>query len=90
MCSFVALQGVSRAGNYLAIKANVQSFADGLAIELKVRGGEVLAFAPGPEHSCFEERAGMAMKMGQPHEEVARKTLAILGRKTTASTGYHS
>jgi short-subunit dehydrogenase len=87
MSSLVAFQGVPRAANYSATKAYVQSLAEGLAIELKARGVDVLASAPGPVRSGFEKRAGMAMNMGQTPEEVACATLAALGRKTTVRPG---
>jgi uncharacterized protein len=88
MSSLVAFQGVPRAANYSATKAYVQSLAEGLALELKGRGVDVLASAPGPVMSGFGQRAGMKIKRGQSPEEVARGTLSALGRRTTVRPGF--
>ncbi len=72
MSSLVAFQGVPRAANYAATKAYVQTLAEGLAVELKGKGVDVLASAPGPVVSGFGARAGMAIGKGQTPEEVAR------------------
>lgn len=88
MSSLVAFQGVPRAANYAATKAYIQSFAEGIAVELKPRGVDVLASAPGPVRSGFERRAGMAAGMAQTPEEVARVTLRALGRRVTVRPGF--
>ena len=72
MSSLVAFQGVPRAAAYAATKAFVQTFAEGLARELKPLGVDVLASAPGPVMSGFGARAGMAIGSGQTPEAVAR------------------
>jgi hypothetical protein len=87
MSSLVAFQGVPRAANYAATKAYVQTLAEGLALELRPRGVDVLASAPGPVRTGFGARAGMAMSMSQTPEEVARHTLRALGRRTTVRPG---
>ena len=87
MSSLVAFQGVPRAATYAATKAFVQTFAEGLAREVKPLGVDVLASAPGPVKSGFGARAGMAINSGQTPEEVALGTLAALGRKTTVRPG---
>jgi short-subunit dehydrogenase len=87
MSSLVAFQGVPRAATYAATKAFVQTFAEGLARELKPLGVDVLASAPGPVVSGFGARAGMAIGSGQTPDEVARLTLAALGRRTTVRPG---
>ena len=88
MSSLVAFQGVPRAATYAATKAFVQTFAEGLAREMKPLGVDVLASAPGPVVSGFGARAGMAIGSGQTPEEVAEGTLAALGRRTTVRPGF--
>ena len=87
MSSLVAFQGVPRAATYAATKAFVQTFAEGLARELRPLGIDVLASAPGPVKSGFGARARMAITSGQTPETVARGTLAALGRRTTVRPG---
>jgi short-subunit dehydrogenase len=88
MSSLVAFQGVPRAANYAATKAYVQTLAEGLAVELRSAGVDVLASAPGPVRTGFGARAGMVMSMSQTPEEVARHTLRALGRRTTVRPGF--
>jgi uncharacterized protein len=88
MSSLVAFQGVPRAANYAATKAYVQTLAEGLSVELKSKGVDVLASAPGPVVSGFGARAGMKIPRGQTPEEVARGTLRALGRRTTVRPGF--
>lgn len=88
LSSLVAFQGVPRATNYAATKAYIQSFAEGLAVELRPRGVDVLASAPGPVRTGFERRAGMSAGMAQTPEEVARVTLRALGRRVTVRPGF--
>jgi short-subunit dehydrogenase len=88
MSSLVAFQGVPRAANYAATKAYVQTLAEGLAVELKDSGVDVLASAPGPVVSGFGARSGMKIVKGETPEEVARGTLRALGRRTTVRPGF--
>ncbi len=88
MSSLVAFQGVPRATNYSATKAYVQSFAEGLAVELGPYGVDVVASAPGPVRSGFDKRAGMTLSMAQTPEEVAKGTLRALGRRVTVRPGF--
>ena len=88
LSSLVAFQGVPRAANYSATKAYVQSLAEGLRIELKPKGVDVVASAPGPVHSGFAARASMTMSMAQTPAEVARGTLRALGRWGTVRPGW--
>jgi uncharacterized protein len=88
LSSLVAFQGVPRAANYAATKAYVQSLAEGLRIELAPQGVDVVASAPGPVHSGFGARASMRMSLAQSPEEVARGTLAALGRWGTVRPGF--
>jgi len=90
MSSLVAFQGVPGAANYAATKAYVQSLAEGLRQELAPHGVDVLASAPGPVHSGFAARAHMKMGAAQTPREVARGTLAALGRWGTVRPGLLS
>lgn len=88
LSSLVAFQGVPRAANYSATKAYVQSLAEGLRLELGARGVDVVASAPGPVASGFGARAAMRMSFAQTPAEVARGTLAALGRWGTVRPGF--
>ena len=61
LSSLVGWQGVPQSAHYAATKAYVQSLAEALRIELKPKGIDVLASAPGPVRSGFAARANMAM-----------------------------
>jgi len=63
MSSMVAFQGTPYSANYAATKAYVQTLAEGLAVELKPHGVDVLAAAPGPVESGFSQRANMKMSV---------------------------
>ncbi len=88
MSSLVAYQGVPRAANYAASKAYVQSFAEGLRLELKPLGVDVIASAPGPIRSGFAARASMTLGLAQTPREVAGETLARLGHRGTVRPGW--
>ena len=88
MSSLLAFQGVSRAANYAATKAYVQSFAEGLGAELRPFGVDVIASAPGPVESGFGTRADMRMTLAGTPESVARETLRALGRQETVRPGF--
>ncbi|MBC7544363.1 MAG: SDR family NAD(P)-dependent oxidoreductase [Candidatus Sericytochromatia bacterium] len=90
MSSLVAFQGVPLAANYAATKAYVQALAEGLRIELKPYGVDVIASAPGPIHSGFARRAAMTMGLAQTPRAVAGATLRALGRWGTARPGWLS
>lgn len=85
--SLVAFQGVARSTTYAATKAWVQSFAEGLALELRPHGVEVLSVAPGPVASGFAARAQMTMTLTDPPADVARGALRALGRGGTVRPG---
>lgn len=73
--------GFSRAPystTYAATKGFVQSFAEGLAVELRPRGISVLSVAPGPVGTGFAARAGMQMSKAETPEAVARLSLQAL------------
>jgi short-subunit dehydrogenase len=88
LSSLVAFQGVARAANYAATKAWVQSFAEGLHHELKPRGVDVLASAPGPVRSGFASRAKMTMGFAARPDDVADATLRALGRRAVVRPGW--
>lgn len=90
LSSLVAFQGVARAANYAATKAWVQSFAEGLRLELAPRGVDVLACAPGPVASGFGARADMRMGMALTPVSVARSTLVALPGGGTVRPGWLS
>lgn len=85
--SIVGWQGVPGQANYAASKAYVQSLAEGLHDEMKPQGVDVLAVAPGPVHSGFGARAGLAMTSATPTDIVAAATLKALGRRRTVIPG---
>lgn len=86
--SVLAFQGAAGAANYAATKAFVQTLADGLSRELKSKGVDVLATAPGPTHSGFASRANMTMGFAATTKDVARATIAALGRSGTVRPGF--
>lgn len=88
MSSMVAFQGVPYSTNYAATKAYVQTLAEGLAIELKPYGVDILAAAPGPVESGFSQRANMKMSMSMSPSQVGVPILKALGRKTTVLPGF--
>ena len=85
--SLLGWVGVPGEANYAATKAYVQTLAEGLHRELKPRGVDVLAVAPGPVHTGFADRAGMTMKSAATPEVVAKATWTALGRRTTVVPG---
>ncbi len=87
MSSILAFHGAPYAAHYAATKAYIQSLAEGLAVEWKPRGVDVIASAPGPTRSGFAARAGMVMDRAEDPATVARATLAALGRGTTVRPG---
>lgn len=90
LSSIVAFQGMPNASHYAATKAYVQVLAEGLYHELRARGVDVLAAAPGPTNSGFADRAGMKMGSGLKPDRLARPILAALGRRTTTLPGFLS
>lgn len=87
MSSMVAFQGTPYSANYAATKAYVQSLAEGIAVELKPFGVDVLAAAPGPVESGFGERANMRMSMSLTPSQIGIPILKALGRETTVLPG---
>ena len=85
--SIVAFQGVPYAAHYAATKAYIQTLAEALRVEMKPFGVDVLAAAPGPVKSGFEERADMKMDLALAPQQVAAPILRALGRRTTSYPG---
>ncbi len=90
LSSIVAFQGVGNSVTYAATKAFVQSFAEGLAIELGPHGIDVLSSAPGPVGTEFAKRADMQMGAAASPLAVAKATLGALGRARTTRPGFQS
>jgi uncharacterized protein len=87
MSSMVAFQGTPFAANYAATKAYVQTLAEALAVELKPKGVDVLAAAPGPVESGFSQRANMKMSMSLTPSQIGVPILKALGRNTVVLPG---
>lgn len=90
MSSLLAFQGVPRAATYAATKAFIQTFAEGLRLELSRFGVDVVSCAPGPVRSGFEARANMRMSSAVSPDVVARQSLRALGRGLTVRPGFLS
>jgi len=87
LSSIVAFQGVGRSANYAATKAWVQTFAEGLQMELGPVGVDVVAVAPGPVTSGFGARAKMDLGRAMPASLVAGEALDALGRRGLVRPG---
>ncbi|AFY29739.1 SDR family NAD(P)-dependent oxidoreductase [Cyanobium gracile] len=87
LSSIAAFQGMPYAAHYAATKAYVQTLAEALHEELRADGVHVLAAAPGPTHSGFAARAGMALGMALEPDAIAPEILAALGRQATVLPG---
>lgn len=85
--SVVGFSGVPLSATYAATKGFVQSFAEGLAVELRPRGISVLSVAPGPVGTGFASRAGMAMGKAETPDTVARASLRALAGGGTVRPG---
>jgi short-subunit dehydrogenase len=86
--SLVGFNGAPLSATYAATKGFVQSFAEGIAAEMRPHGVSVLSVAPGPVGTGFAARAGMQMGQAATPEMVARSALASLGRRTTVRPGF--
>lgn len=88
--SLLGFHGAPGSANYAATKAYMQSLAEGLKVEWRTKGVDVLASAPGPVHTGFAQRAHMRMAKAATPEVVARVTLDALGRQGTVRPGWLS
>ncbi len=86
--SLVGFNGAPLSATYAATKGFVQSFAEGIAAEMRPYGVSVLSVAPGPVGTGFAARAGMQMGLSATPEMVARSALASLGHRTTVRPGF--
>jgi len=86
--SVVGFSGAPFSATYAATKGFVQSFAEGLAVELRPRGISVLSVAPGPVGTGFAARAGMQMGAAAKPESVARVSLRALAWGGTVRPGF--
>jgi len=86
--SVVGFSGAPFSATYAATKCFIQSFAEGLAVELRPRGISVLSVAPGPVGTGFAARAGMQMGKAETPETVARVALAALAGGGTVRPGF--
>jgi short-subunit dehydrogenase len=86
--SLLGFNGAPLSATYAATKGFVQSFAEGIAAEMRPHGVSVLSVAPGPVGTGFAARAGMQMRQAATPEIVARSALASLGRQTTVRPGF--
>lgn len=86
--SVVGFSGAPFSATYAATKGFVQSFAEGLAVELRPSGISVLSVAPGPVGTGFAARSGMRMGKTETPETVARAALAALARGGTLRPGF--
>jgi short-subunit dehydrogenase len=86
--SLVGFNGAPLSATYAATKGFVQSFAEGIAVEMRPHGVNVLSVAPGPVGTGFAARAGMQMGQAATPEIIARGALAALGRRTTVRPGF--
>lgn len=90
MGSIVGFQGTPWAAHYSVTKAYVQVLAEGLGRELRVKGVDVLAVAPGPTNTGFASRANMRMGASSDPTKIAPEILNELGRKSTVLPGLLS
>lgn len=88
--SIVGFQGNAMTANYAATKAYVQSLAEGLAVELRPAGVNVLSVASGPIATGFAARAGMTMGQAGTAEVVGKAIVRRLGRGGTIRPGLLS
>lgn len=90
LSSIVAFQGVPRSAHYAATKAYVQSLAEGLRVEWRPHGIDVLAVAPGPVRTGFAARSQLQMNNGENPHIVAEQSLHALGKSATVRPGFLS
>ena len=86
--SLLGFHGAFGTANYAASKAYVQALGEGLYFELKKHNVDVLTVAPAPINTGFAEAAGMKFMLALKPENVAKESLASLGRKITLLPGF--
>ena len=85
--SIVAFAGVPNSAHYAATKAWNQSFAEGLHLELRKHGIDVLAAAPATVNTGFADAAGLS-EGGATPAVVAKASVRALGRRMTIRPGF--
>ena len=90
LSSIVAFQGVARSAHYAATKAYVQTLAEGLRIEWKRHGVDVLSVAPGPVNTGFAARSNLTMGNAASPSVIAAQSLRALGKQWTVRPGWLS
>ena len=88
--SVVAFQGSAYSAHYAATKAYIQTLAEGLHLELKPMGVDVLSCAPGPVNTGFAARAGLNMGKALTPDVIASQSLDALGKQITVRPGWLS
>jgi len=86
--SLLGFNGAPLSATYAATKGFVQSFAEGIAAEMRPLGVQVLSVAPGPVGTGFAARAGMQMGKASTPETIAKVALAALGKRGTVRPGF--
>jgi len=86
--SLLGFHGAFGTANYAASKAYVQALGEGLYFELRKYNVDVLTVAPGPINTGFAKAAGMNFMLALKPEEVAKESLASLGRQITLLPGF--
>jgi short-subunit dehydrogenase len=72
---------------YSATKSFIQNFGEGLQVELKPYGIDVLIAAPGPVVTGFGSRADMKYRFGEKASTVSRSIVANIGKSMTLRPG---
>lgn len=90
LASIVGFQGMPYAANYAATKAYIQALGEGISVELKAAGVDVLTAAPGPTASAFAKRAGMRMSGADSPQQIVKPILNALGKRTTVLPSVRS
>lgn len=85
--SVMGFQGAPNAANYAATKGYIQGLGEGLHVELKPHGVDVLISAPGPVSTGFAEVADMQMSLAAKPRDVARATVNALGKTMNVRPG---
>ena len=86
--SLLGFHGAFGTANYAASKAYVQALGEALYFELRKYNVDVLTVAPGPINTGFAAAAGMEFSMALKPENVAKQSLAALGKKITLLPGF--
>lgn len=86
--SLLGFHGAFGTANYAASKAYVQALGEALYFELRKHNVDVITVASGPINTGFAAAAGMEFSMALKPEDVAKQSIACLGRKITLLPGF--